>query len=141
MFEMSEAQMTTRILDIAQELGFRATLEHAVPYERGLRGRLLGRRPRHISMRPDLLIEHEGRLVVVEVRRGQVLPGAVEQVLDYVDALGAKGVICVADSVIANTARSVTRYANSTDVRICSISQIRDVLRRLLVGPDVDHRT
>jgi len=133
--------MTTRILEVAQELGFRATLEHAVPYERGLRERLLGRRRLHPSMRPDLLIQHEGRLVVVEVKRGQVLPGTVERVLDYVDALGAKGVICVPDSAIANTARSVTRYANSTDVRICSLSEVRDVLRSLLVGPDVDHRT
>ena len=141
MFEMSESQMTTRILEVAQELGFKATREYAVPYERGLRQRLLGRRPRHTPMRPDLLIEHEGRLVVVEVKRGQVLPGAVERVLDYVDALGAKGVICVPDSVIANTARSVSRYAINTDVRICSLSEIHDVLRRLLVGPDVDHRT
>ncbi len=141
MFEMSEAQLTTRILEVALELGFKTTRDHAVSYEGRLKQRLLGRRPRPTTMRPDLLIEHEGRLVVVEVKRGQVLPGAVERVLHYVDALDAKGVICVPDSAIANTARSVTRYANSTDVRICSFSEIRDVLRRLLVGPDVDHRT
>ena len=94
-------------------------------------------------MRPDILIEHEGRLVVVEVKRGQVLPGAVEQVLHYVDALGAKGMICVPDTAIANTARSVTRYANSTDVRICSLAEIHDVLKDLLIGPELglDFRT
>ena len=141
MFEMSEAQMTSRILEVARELGFNATRERAFSYERGLKHRLLGRRSRPTTMRPDLLLEHEGRLVVIEVKRGQLLPGAVEQVLDYVDALGAKGVICVPDSVIENTARSVTRYANNADIRICSLSEIQDVLRRLLVGPDVDHRT
>ena len=141
MVEMSEAQITTRILELALGLGFEATREPEALYQRSLRQRLLGRRLDPSMVRPDLLIQHEGRLVVVEVKRGQVLPGAVEQVLDYVDALGAKGVICVPDSAIANTARSVTEYANSNDVRICSLSEIRDVLRRLLVGPDADHRT
>ena len=139
MVEMSEAQMTTRILEVARELGFNVTREPAVPYERSLRRRLLGRRPRPTTIRPDLVVEHENRLVVVEVKRGQVLPGAVEQVLDYADALDAKGVICVPDSVVANIARSVTRYAGSTDIHICSLSQIRDVLRRLLSRPGLDH--
>ena len=131
--------MTTRILEVALELGFKATHQPAIPYQRGLRQRLFGRRTRHSTMRPDLVVEHEGMLVVVEVKRGQVLPGAVEQVLDYVNALGAKGVICVPDSVIGNIARSVARYANSTDIRIASFSEIRDVLRLLLIGPDASH--
>lgn len=135
MVEMSEAQMTTRILEVARELGFNVTREPAVPYERSLRRRLLGRGPRPTTISPDLVIEHENRLVVVEVKRGQVLPGAVEQVLDYADALDAKGVVCVPDAVIPNIARSVARYASSTDIRICSISEIEDVLRRLLTGP------
>ena len=135
MVEMSETQMTARILEVARELGFRATREPAVSYERSLKRRLLGRRLRHTTMRPDLLIEHEGRLVVVEVKRGQVLPGGVEQVLDYAGALDAKGLICVPDAVIPNIARSVVRYANSTDIRICSISEVEDVLRDLLISP------
>lgn len=136
MSETSEALIITKILEVALELEFKATRDHAVSYEGRPKWRLLGRRPPP-AMRPELLIEHEGRLVVVEVKRGQVLPGAVEQVLHYVDALGAKGVICVPDSAIANTARSVTRYANSTDVRICSLAEIHDVLKDLLIGPDV----
>ena len=141
MVEMPEAQMITRVLEVALELGFEVTREPAVSHDRGLRERLLGRRPSPSTMRPDLLIQHEGRLVVVEVKRGQVLPGAVEQVLDYVSALGAKGVICVPDSVIARIAGSVTRYANSTDIHICSLSEIRDVLRRLLTRPGLDHQS
>lgn len=140
MVEMSEAQMTTRILEVALELGFEATREPTVPHQRGLRQRLLGRRPDPSTMRPDLLIQHEGRLVVVEIKRGQVLPGAVEQVLDYVGALGAKGVICVPDSVISSIARSVIRYADSTEIRICSLSEIHDVLRHLLTGLGLDNQ-
>ena len=139
MIEMSEAQITTKILDVALGLGFEATREPEALNERSLRQRLLGRRPSPSMMRPDLLIQHEARLVVVEVKRGQVLPGAVEQVLDYASAIGAKGVICVPDSVIANIAKSVTRYADSTDIRICSLSEIHDVLRCLLTRPDLDH--
>ena len=139
MVEMSEIQMTTKILEVARELGFEATREPAVSYDRSLRQRLMGRRPSPITIRPDLVVEHEGRLVVVEVKRGQVLPGGVEQVLNYVSALDAKGVICVPDAVIPNIASSVVRYANSTDIRICSISEVGDVLRHLLSSPNVDH--
>lgn len=60
MLEMSEAQMITRVLEVALELGFKATREHAVSYEVRPKWRLLWRRPRP-AMRSDILIEHEGR--------------------------------------------------------------------------------
>ena len=159
MVETTEIQMTTKILEVAQQLGFTATrapatgrflgrrrpralkqrlLEQRRPW--ALKQRLLGRRRlwEMRAMRPDLVIENEGKSVVIEVKRRQVLPVGVEQVLDYVDALDAKGVICVPDAVLPNIARSVVRYANNTDIHICSISEVGDVLNHLLSSPDVD---
>ena len=135
---VKEAQIAMKIVEVARELGFKATIEPRVLYNPSPRGRLLGRRPRHRILRPDLVFEHEGRSVVVEVKGSQVLPGGVEQVLAYADALEAKGVICVPDGVIPTIAKSVVRYASGTDVRICSISEVGDVLRQLLSNPPVD---
>ena len=156
MVETTEVQMTTKIIEVAQQLGFTATRAPATGRFLGhrrpgalkqrlleqrrtwtLKQRLLWRR-RPKAIRPDLVIENEGKSVVIEVKRGQVLPVGVEQVLDYVDALDAKGVICVPDAVLPNIARSVVRYANNTDIHICSISQVGDVLNHLLSSPAVD---
>lgn len=134
----SEAQISMQIVEVARALGFKATTQPPVRYDPSPRRRLLGRRPHHRVMRPDLVVEHEGRLVVVEVKGRQVLPGGVEQVLAYADALEAKGVICVPDEVIPTIAKSVARYASDTDVHICSISEVGDVLWHLLSHPPVD---
>ena len=141
MVEMLEIQMTNQILEVAQELGLKATLEPVVSNDHTSRRRLWGRLRNSRIMRPDLRIEHEGKSVVVEVKRGQVLPGVVEQVLEYVDALDSKGVICVPDAVLPRIASSVTRYANSTDIHICSLSEVRDVLRLLLFDSDPDQQS
>ena len=60
--------------------------------------------------------------------------------LDHIDTLDAKGVICVPDAVLPDIAGSVAKYANNTGVRICSISEIRDVLSGLLSGQDMDNQ-
>ena len=139
MVEMTEIEMTTKIFEVAQELGFDATRTPAISNNRGLKQWLSGGRQRTRTMRPDLVVEHEGRVVVVEVKRGQVLPGGVEQVLDYVDALDAVGVLCVPDAVFPNIAQSVAQYADSAHIRICSFSEIGEVLRNLLSNPDADY--
>ena len=138
MVEMTEIQMAAKIQEVANELGLEATHTPAISDDPGLKRRFL-KRWRPVVMRPDLVIEHEGRLVVVEVKRGQVLPGGVEQVLGYVDSLDAKGVICVPDAVFPNIAASVARYADSADIRICPISEVGDVLKHLLSIRDAEH--
>ena len=138
MVEMLETQMAAQIIEVAQNLGFNATREPVVSDERDSRLRLLRRHRHSKTMKPDILIEHAGKSVVVEVERGQVLPGGVEQVLQYVDAFKAKGVICVPDVVLPKIANSVTRYANNTDIHICSISEVGKVLTYLLSWPGAD---
>ena len=139
MVEMTEMQMTNQILELAQELGFETRRSPRVSSYRGFKQRLSGERRRTEAMRPDLVVAHDGRVVVVEVKRGQVLPGGVEQVLDYVDALDAVGVLCVPDSVFPNIASSVVQYADRTHIRICSFSEVGEVLRKLLSSASGDH--
>ena len=138
MVEMLEKEMTTRILEVAQKLGFSATREPIVSDNRTSGLRLLGLLRHSETMRPDLVIGNAGKVVVVEVNRRQVLPGGVEQVLQYVDALDAKGVICVPDAVLPTIATSVTRFADNADIRICSMSEVGDVLMHLLSDSDTD---
>ena len=138
MVEMLEKEMTTQIHEVARQLGFNVTREPMVSNDSASRSRLLGRLRHPVKMKPDLLIEQDGKWVVVEVKRNQVLPGGVEQVLQYVDALGAKGLICVPDAVLPQIAASVTRYANGANVRICSLSEIGDVLTQLLSGAEAE---
>ena len=138
MVEMLETQMAAQILEVAQGLGFSATREPIVSDNRTSKLHLLGRLRHSGTMRPDLVIENAGKTVVIEVKRGQVLPGGVEQVLQYVDALDAKGVICVPDAVLPKIASSVTRYAHSTDIHICSMSEVGGILINLLSDPDTN---
>ena len=143
MVKTSEIQMTAKILEEVRDLGFEAIREPTVSPDRSLMQRLLRWRENPVTLRPDLIVKHKGKSVVVEVKRQQVMPMSVELMLDYldhIDALDAKGVICVPDAVFPEIAGSVSKYANRTGIRICSISEIRDVLSGLLSSPDIDHQ-
>ena len=67
----SEIQMTAKILEEVRELGFEAIREPAVSPDRSLIQRLLRWRETPVTFRPDLIVKHKGKSVIVEVSRRQ----------------------------------------------------------------------
>ena len=134
---MAEIQMTTEIIQEVRELGFEAIREPAILPDPNLAQRLWAwLRSRQEMPKPDLLVKHNGKSVLVEVRRRQAMFLDIELVLDYLDILDAKGVICVPDSEFPEIAGSVSKFADNVNVRISPISEIGDVVGRLLSSPD-----
>ena len=82
--------------------------------------------------RPDILVEHAGRFVLVETKTGPVLLGSVIRARNYAVHFGANVVLCVPDESYPAIPRSVKEFAEGNIVQLCSKSEIGDTLKRIL---------
>ena len=128
----TELMMAATVSEIASGLGFEVVTAPRSRLRRGPWHGGLSSLTRARVLRPDLLVKHNGRSVVVEIKRRGVLFGAVAQVLQYAEAFDAAGVLCVPDGAFEDTPLSVLRYADAENVLICPMSDIGDALTTLL---------
>ena len=82
--------------------------------------------------RPDILVEHDGRFVLVETKTGPVLLGSVIRARNYAVHFSANVVLCVPDESYPAIPRSVKEFAEGNIVQLCSKSEIGDALKRIL---------
>ena len=132
MLRMTEVEMVAKISETASQLGYKAFLEPSSSVHGSFWRTSLNSLTRRHALRPDVLVEHKGRSVVVEAKRQQVLLGSVMQVVEYADAFNAAGILCVPDEVLPDIPGSVVAYADLSDVLICPLSGVGPALTTLL---------
>ena len=140
MATMAGFEFEARVSAIIHGLGYEAVQEPSRLYHRGFWRASLDSLARRNVPRPDILISNAGKSVVLEIKTGNVLLGGVMQVVSSADAFDAAGVLCVPDDDFRDIPGSVRRYAKHSDVSICSLSGLGDVLTSLL-GPVDDKIT
>ena len=136
MERMTESEMAASVCSVAQNLGYEVQIEPATRRWRIQSRNYLVPISFGGAARPDLVVKHKDRSAVVELKNRGVLFGGVEQVIQHAEAFKAAGVLCMLDNVIQDVPASVAEYANEENVVICPISEIGEVLRRLLGQPD-----
>ena len=128
----SEALFVSKLVNLIQELGYEATEKpEKMPNRSALKdiwAALLGEK-RHP---PDILVESEGKFVVVEAKARPVLTGSVVQARHRADYFSTDIVLCVPDQFLPEIPSSVKVFAESNDVAICSESEIGRTLRKVL---------
>ena len=132
MAQIFEGQVLDDVVNIAREMGYRVTKEprrvpHRSPWTGGLSSLVRGGRHR-----PDLLIENGASFVVVEVKTRPVLLGGVVQSQQYANHFDSPVVLCVPDDSFNKTPDSVKNYARKQNIRLCSVSKVRSVLKEVL---------
>ena len=88
--------------------------------------------PTHSLPRPDLLVEHDGKVALVEVKAYPVLLGSVIQARHYADYYGAPIMICVPDDAFDQIPGSVRESAETNAVILSPIRELDDNLKSLL---------
>ena len=136
MEKMTELTMAAMVSEIARGLGYEVLLEPFIQLPRGFWHGGLGGLSGGRVLKPDLLVKHNGRSVVVEIRRRGVLFSGVMQLLQYAEAFDAAGVLCVPDGAFEDMPSSVLHYAETENVLICPMSNIGDALTSLLGRAD-----
>ena len=136
MEKMTEITMASAVSEIARDLGYEVFPEPTSRQRRGFWNDGLSSLTGGRVLRPDLLVKHNGRSVVVEIKRRGVLFGGVMQLLQYAEAFDAAGVLCVPDGAFADTPSSVLDYAETENVLICPMSGIGNALTTLLAKAD-----
>ena len=82
--------------------------------------------------RPDMLVAHGDREVVVEAKGYPVLLGPVIQAGHYADYFECPAVICVPDDALPRIPDSVREFAEINGIVVTPVGEICDTLRRLL---------
>ena len=89
----------------------------------------LVRGPRY---QPDILVENNGEVVLIETKTSLVLLGQVLQVREYKDYFDAHAIVCVPDKEFPRIPTSVREFASKLDIHLCSLSRIEEMLAELL---------
>ena len=126
MSTVSDRKLVEQVRDIAQSLGYRATLEPRASQIRVF-GWFRGR-----EFRPDIYLERSGRSVIVEVSSRPVLTYDIFQVDQMRRGKVIGALICVADPAYGRIKNSVMDYAEELNVHLCKLSDARSALGDLL---------
>ena len=89
---------------------------------------LLGR----AGPRPDILVEHGDKFVLIEAKVRPVSQGNVIQARNYADHYGTEVVLCVPEEASETIPSSVRDFADLNGIPICSQSELKAVLKSLL---------
>ncbi len=119
MTRILEKDFIPQVGEILSELGYKVILEPSrIPNRRMWRNdpASLIRGPKY---RPDILVEHDQKLAIVEVKTHPVLLGGVFQARQYSDYFEKAVVLCVPDDAWANIPKSVREFADEQSVRLC----------------------
>ena len=135
MDQTTGAEFERRVLETIEQLNYDVSIE---PLERAQHGTLQNRisswlmKPRHSMPRPDIMVEHGDKVVLVEVKAYPVLLGPVIQARHYADYFEAPAIICVPDEAFQQIPDSVREWAGANGVVLSPFGEIGDNLRMLL---------
>ena len=132
MTRILEISFIPQVVEVISELGYELTREPSrIPNRRLWQDdpASLVRGPRY---RPDILVEHGGKFVIVEVKTGPVLLGGVFQARRYADYFGTAVILCTPDDVFPEIPGSVREFADVQNIRICPLAEIGGVLTDML---------
>ena len=128
----SEALFISKLADLLRGLGYDATEKpDRMPNRSAWKDTwdaLLGEKPR----RPDILVERDGKFIVVEAKARRVLTASVVLARQRADSFGTDVVLCVPDEFLPEIPLSVKVFAENNDVALCSESEIGRTLRKVL---------
>ena len=132
MTRILEISFIPQVAEVISQLGYKLTLEPSrIPNRRLWRDDPVSL-VRGLRYRPDILVEHGGKFVIVEVKTRPVLLGGVIQARQYADYFGATVIICVPDDVFSEIPGSVRAFANDQGIRLCPLAEIGEALKALL---------
>ena len=121
-----EKMIAERVRDVAQHLGYEATIG-AEAQSSGFLGWF-----RDQKFVPDILLRRGGRTAIVEVKARPVVTYDIFQMKRMRGDSDLAALICVPDPEYHRTAPSVRLYAEEVDVSICPFSKVDVELRELL---------
>ena len=129
MEKVIENSMERRVVEMASNLGYEATIE---PYSTPFRifGWFRGR-----EFRPDVIVKRQDKFAVVVARSSPAIMYDVfltDQMRRKLGTTETGALICVADSAFSRVRKSSREYASDLNVRLCPLSEVGDVLRELL---------
>ena len=84
---------------------------------------------------PDMIVQNGDKFVVLELKRGLILLGAVLQARDYADYFGSPVVVCLSRADYLNTPGSVRKFVDPQIVRVCAVDELDAVLFDFLGSP------
>ena len=123
-----ESTFEHEVAEAIGRLGYKVAFEPSgIPNRRLWQNDLasLVRGPRYT---PDILVEHEGKFAIVEVKSRPVLLGGVMQAHKYANYFGVEVIICVPDDVYPSIPKSVKEFADYKDVGLCPLSEVGNAL-------------
>ena len=82
--------------------------------------------------RPDLIVENDGKFVLIELKTGLFLLEPIIQARRHADYFGTAAIICVPEKTFADIPESVKEFAKERSVGIYAPSEIGGVLKNLL---------
>lgn len=130
---ISEVDFAPRVAGAIRELGYKVTESpRHIPGRKSFLDWLDTVIPGGPSHRPDILVEHEDRSVLVETKARPVLYASMYQALHYADHFDTQVVLCVPDDALEDTPDSVREFASTSKIHLCSESGLGQVLQKVL---------
>lgn len=135
MTRMLEKDFIPKVGDTLSNLGYNVTLEPSrIPnwsmWQNDPASLIRG--PKY---RPDILVEHDQKYALVEVKTRAVLIGGVSQARQYSEYFDMPVILCVPDDVVDQVPRSVREFAGGQSIHICSLSDLGKVVVDILGDP------
>ena len=87
---------------------------------------------RNREFRPDILVQHDNRAVIVEVKSRPVMLYDVFLVDQARKGKDMGAVICVPDDSFPRIREGTRGYAEEMNVRLCPLSEVGDALKAML---------
>ena len=132
MSQALEISFVRRVADVISELGYKVTVEPSRIPNRRMWKDDPASLVRGLKYKPDLLVEHNEKFVIVEIKTRVVLLGAVIKARQDADYFGAAVVLCLPDDVFTEIPGSVSEFADAQSVRICPLAEVGNALMDLL---------
>ena len=118
MAKVSEKSTVEKIEELALNLGYTATTEPS---------KIRGHR-----FKPDILVKHGRKFVVVEVKSRPPMLYDILQVSEYRKQGHAGSILCVPDDAFDRIPNSVRLYADQTGIHLCKLAQVGAKLKSML---------
>ena len=132
---LHESVFVTQLVDILKSRGYEAVQEPTeIPHINQWRGPLPFFKSRR-RYRPDILVGYRGNYALVEAKR-DLFPGSVIHAREYADHFNLDVVLCVPDESAPRITTGVRRFAEDNNVRVCSQSELGQVMDGILRIPE-----
>lgn len=135
MAPMFESEVVSRVEEVLADWRHRVTLEPTKIPDRKLWQSDPASLIRGLKYKPDILIEHDEKMVIVEAKTHPVLLGGIIQARQYSEYFDMPVILCLPDEVVDQVPESVREFAWEQSVHICSLSDLGKVVVDILGDP------